>query len=81
MLENLYNEMTRRGLVRSRAALSTKFLGRARNYCSDRNCPSVDALANLHHNLMKIEQYDLAVEVLIFLFDNCAARAEEQVRR
>ena len=81
MLEYIYNELVKRNLIHSRRAFSKIYLCRASNYLCDAKIPSASTLSFLHTNLMKAGQDDLALQVLLMIFDQAQEEVSKRVRR
>ena len=65
-VDDIYQDLRRRGLVASLRRFSRDFLGRAENYASDRGLDrcAPAALVNLHRRLGAERQADLQARVL-----------------
>lgn len=80
MLENIYNELVKRNLIKSRRAFSKMYLCRASNYLCDSKAPSATTLSFLHTRLMQDGQDDLALQVLLMIFDHAQEEVSKRVR-
>lgn len=81
MLERIYNELVKRNLIHSRRAFSKLYLCRANNYSCDAKAPSAETLSFLHTRLMQNGQDDLALEVLLMIFDQAHEEVAKRARR
>ncbi|WP_432613457.1 DUF6626 family protein [Azospirillum brasilense] len=81
MLENIYNELVKRNLIKSRRAFSKIYLCRASNYLCDAKIPSAKTLSFLHTRLMQNGQDDLALQVLLMIFDQAHEELSKKTRR
>lgn len=81
MLENIYNELVNRNIIQSRRAFSKVYLCRASNYLCDAKTPSAKTLSFLHTRLMQSGQDDLALQVLLMIFDQAQEEVSKRVRR
>lgn len=67
MLDDIYEQVRERGLVKNRSAFSRQFLGRAHNYASakrTREQPSQNTLLHLVRSLTEAGASDLASHLL-----------------
>jgi hypothetical protein len=73
----IYDELTRRGLVHSERGYS-RLMGMSDNYvCSNPESFSLTAFYRLHRNLIELKQFDLAERVVeIVLGPNARSRGE-----
>ena len=81
MLENIFNELVKRNLIQSRRAFSKTYLCRASNYLCDAKMPSAKTLSFLHTRLLQNGQDDLALQVLLMIFDQAQEEVSKRVRR
>lgn len=72
MLDDIYEQVRERGLVKSRSAFSRQFLGRAHNYASakrTREQPSPNTLLHLVRSLARAGANDIAERILQTLLE------------
>lgn len=81
MIDNLYHELRNRKLTRSLRHFSEAYMCRASNYAVDLKRSSVETLTFLHTNLMKAGQDDLALQILLMIFDQAQDEVSKRVRR
>lgn len=81
MIDNIYCELRKRNLTRSLRHFSEVYMCRASNYAVDMKRPSAETLTFLHTNLMKAGQDDLALQVLLMIFNQAQEDLSNRVRR
>lgn len=81
MIECIYHELRNRKLTRSLRHFSEVYMCSASNYAVDMKRPSAETLTFLHTNLMKAGQDDLALQVLLMIFDQAQEEVSKRVRR
>ncbi len=81
MIREIYDGLLTRKIVRSLRQFSTDFLCRAPNYAVDMKGPSAETLTYLHTKLMQAGQDDLALQVLLMIFDQAQEKVSKRVRR
>ncbi|CAM5768893.1 DUF6626 family protein [Bosea minatitlanensis] len=72
MLDDIYEQVRERGLVKNRSAFSRQFLGRAHNYASakrTREQPSQNTLLHLVRSLAQAGANDIAERILQTLLE------------